>query len=639
MAALLPACTAPTQPPTKPPRFHQQQAYSRLVQLCDLGPRNNGSEGKRAAEELIQRVLREAGAEVSVHEFEHTVEGSPDPAKFKNIIGRIRPRDEGRVLIGTHYDTRSTADKDPDAQKRNEPIVGANDGASGVAVLLEMAMAWRSEPPPVGVDLIFFDGEDFGQGTQFQNYFLGSKAWMRDHPDYKPMWGVILDMVGDSSLRITKEKDSSALAPHVVERIWNAAARVDSRSFVKAAGSRIQDDHIAFLQKQIPVALLIDFDYPWFHTTADTPDKCSAASLGEVGRAVMEAVEAPQASCGRTVVYSGERLLTHTKQHQLSFVKFSVIRGSPLFSCMFHKTFHKIDTTFLVPGFVFWRSLPQNDLMTLRLKFLRLVRRSATSGHALALLIFCVVTLGCKSSPDQPVTTPPKNTVAGYEVVNVYPHDPGAYTQGLEFHDGKVLESTGEEGRSSLRVVDLPTGNVIKRITVPRPYFAEGLTLLNGKIYQLTWQHQKGFIYDANSFEKIGEFKYYGEGWGLTHANGQLVISDGSNRLRFLDPETFQVKKTISVLDNGSPIQQLNELEYVNGEIWSNVWHEDRIARINPENGQVVGWIDLKGLLAPNEVSDPEAVLNGIAYDEQNKRLFVTGKLWPKLFEIRIKEQ
>jgi len=224
----------------------------------------------------------------------------------------------------------------------------------------------------------------------------------------------------------------------------------------------------------------------------------------------------------------------------------------------------------------------------------------------------------------------------GYEVVHSWPHDPRAFTQGLVFHDGKLLESTGQEGRSSLRRTELETGKVLQKVDVPEPYFAEGTTLLKGKIYQLTWQHQLGFIYDAWTFDKIGTFNYQGEGWGLTNDGQSLILSDGTNRIRFLDPDNFQVRKTIAVVDGSMPVMEINELEYVQGEIYANIWHADRIARINPQSGLIVGWIDLKGLLAPGEVTDEEAVLNGIAYDETNGRLFVTGKLWPKLFEIRV---
>jgi glutamine cyclotransferase len=256
----------------------------------------------------------------------------------------------------------------------------------------------------------------------------------------------------------------------------------------------------------------------------------------------------------------------------------------------------------------------------------------------LLLLLLCLITNNCQTAP---TATPQKSgkqpvPISGYEVVHVFPHDPEAFTQGLAIHDSKFVESTGEVGRSSLRRVEIETGKVIQNVDVPPPYFAEGITLLKGKIYQLTWQHHLGFIYDAWTFEKLGEFNYAGEGWGLTNDGVSLILSDGSNKIRFLDPDNFQVKKTIAVLDGRTPVEEINELEYIKGEIYANIWHADRIARINPETGSVVGWIDLKGLLGPGDVDDEEAVLNGIAYDQVGDRLFVTGKLWPKIFEIRL---
>jgi glutaminyl-peptide cyclotransferase len=225
----------------------------------------------------------------------------------------------------------------------------------------------------------------------------------------------------------------------------------------------------------------------------------------------------------------------------------------------------------------------------------------------------------------------------GYEIVNTWPHDQDAYTQGLIFYEGKLLESTGQEGRSSLRLVEPETGKVLKKINVPRPYFAEGITFFKGRIYQLTWQHQLGFIYDVESFEKVGEFSYRGEGWGLTNDGSSLILSDGTNRIRFLDPNNFQVNRTISVLEGSTPVDRINELEYVHGEIYANIWQKDRVARIEPQTGRVLGWIDLTGLRPLSEAKDNEAVLNGLAYDESKDLLYVTGKLWPKLFEIRLK--
>lgn len=251
------------------------------------------------------------------------------------------------------------------------------------------------------------------------------------------------------------------------------------------------------------------------------------------------------------------------------------------------------------------------------------------------MLFLSIATVGCQNnsgskSGKQPVP------VYGYEVVHTWQHDRNAFTQGLVFHDGKLLESTGQEGRSSLRRVEMESGKVLQKVDVPSPYFAEGITLLKGKIYQLTWQHQLGFVYDAWTFEKIGQFNYAGEGWGLANDGQSLILSDGSNQIRFLDPVNFQVQKTIAVLDGNVPVVEINELEYVQGEIYANIWHADRIARIDPQTGHVVGWINLVGLLKPGEVQDEEAVLNGIAYDEAGGRLFVTGKLWPKMFEIRV---
>ena len=238
-----------------------------------------------------------------------------------------------------------------------------------------------------------------------------------------------------------------------------------------------------------------------------------------------------------------------------------------------------------------------------------------------------------------PVTTGAVSTPQyAYEVVNVYPHDRAAFTQGLEFRDGKLLESTGREGESTLRSVDLDSGQVLRKVDVPDQYFAEGLTVLNGKIYQLTWQHKIGFIYDYQTFKQIGEFSYQGEGWGLTNDGHSLILSDGTSRLRFFDPDSFRVLRTINVNENGKAISSLNELEFINGEIYANIWHDNRIAVINPQTGNVAGWLDCAGLIGQSQAADPEAVLNGIALDPASGRVFITGKLWPKLFEIKIKK-
>lgn len=225
--------------------------------------------------------------------------------------------------------------------------------------------------------------------------------------------------------------------------------------------------------------------------------------------------------------------------------------------------------------------------------------------------------------------------MSGYRVVNVYPHDPNAYTQGLIYRDGFLFESTGLNGRSSLRKVRLETGEIVQERSVDRMYFAEGLTDWQGRLIQLTWQSNVAFVYELSTFAPQQKFSYSGEGWGLTHDARQFIMSDGSEYLRFLDPDSFREVRRLAVHDGGVVIRDLNELEYVRGEIYANVWHTDRIARISPASGQVTSWIDMHGLMAPYRL-DSEAVLNGIAYDAKRNRLFVTGKLWPKLFEISV---
>ena len=226
--------------------------------------------------------------------------------------------------------------------------------------------------------------------------------------------------------------------------------------------------------------------------------------------------------------------------------------------------------------------------------------------------------------------------IYGYEIVNTYPHDSTAFCQGLIFANGVLYEGTGTYGASSLRKIDLQSGQVLKQQCLPAQYFGEGITLWRDRILQLTWQNRVGFVYDPDSLEALDTFRFSGEGWGLTHDGQRLIQSDGTAELRFLDPETFEVAQIMRVHSQGLRVSQLNELEYIAGEIYANIWHSDRIARISPTTGEVLAWIDLTGLLSARERGDPENVLNGIAFDAQGGRLFVTGKNWPKLFEIRL---
>lgn len=226
--------------------------------------------------------------------------------------------------------------------------------------------------------------------------------------------------------------------------------------------------------------------------------------------------------------------------------------------------------------------------------------------------------------------------VYGYKILNKYPHDTGAFTQGLVFDRGELFEGTGLYGKSSLRRIDLETGKVIKTQEISAAYFGEGITVFGDTIVQLTWQSNIGFVYDKNTFKMLRSFAYTTEGWGITHDGKNLIYSDGTATLYFINPETLTVVSRITVHDNNKPVTRLNELEYIDGQIYANVWQTDRIAIINPGDGKVTAWIDLSGLLQSQSYNQPADVLNGIAYEREKRRLFVTGKLWPWLFEIEI---
>ncbi|RMF04523.1 MAG: glutaminyl-peptide cyclotransferase [Chloroflexi bacterium] len=240
------------------------------------------------------------------------------------------------------------------------------------------------------------------------------------------------------------------------------------------------------------------------------------------------------------------------------------------------------------------------------------------------------------SSPPAEVAPVQPAPVYTYTIVNTFPHDRDAFTQGLIYLDDIFYEGTGLHGQSSLRKVNPQTGEVLQKIDLPQEFFGEGITVFGDRLFQLTWKSRRGFVYNKNTFEKVGEFEYPTEGWGITHDGTRLIMSDGSDTLYFWDPDTLAEIGRVRVRDEHGPVVRLNELEYINGEVFANVWQTDRIARIDPETGQVVGWIVLPNLLSAADRSEPVDVLNGIAYDAATDRLFVTGKFWPKLFEIRL---
>jgi len=247
-----------------------------------------------------------------------------------------------------------------------------------------------------------------------------------------------------------------------------------------------------------------------------------------------------------------------------------------------------------------------------------------------AVLVFsCLNLQGCSFFGNSDVIP-----VYTYNITNTYPHDRDAFTQGLVFEDGVLYEGTGLYAQSTLRRVELETGDILQIRELSDEFFGEGITTYGDEIIQLTWKSNVGFVYEKDSFELLQEFNYSTEGWGITHNGTCLIMSDGTSTLHFLDPQTFEEIGQLEVFANDDPVTRLNELEYVQGEIYANVWQTDRIARISPATGRVVGWIDLEGILTAEDRSEPVDVLNGIAYDADTDRLFVTGKLWPKLFEI-----
>ena len=259
-------------------------------------------------------------------------------------------------------------------------------------------------------------------------------------------------------------------------------------------------------------------------------------------------------------------------------------------------------------------------------------------GVVILLLAIALPLSGCR---DQSVqingSIPPEMTShMTYEVIRTYPHDPAAFTQGLLYHEGYLYESAGLYGQSSLRKVALETGEVLQRVDLPPAFFGEGLALWEEHLIQLTWLEGTGFIYALEDFTLLGQFTYPTEGWGLTHDGQRLIMSDGSHKLFFLDPGSMQITGFVEVTDQGQPVDRLNELEYIRGEVFANVWLTDEIVRVDPASGQVLGWIDLSGILQEAQITQSVDVLNGIAYDPDRNRLFVTGKQWPLLFEIRL---
>jgi glutamine cyclotransferase len=277
----------------------------------------------------------------------------------------------------------------------------------------------------------------------------------------------------------------------------------------------------------------------------------------------------------------------------------------------------------------FWRLLPYSRPAD------SVIIDSMRNGMEVTVLVFVLVQfIPARSGWQDGIA---KVTRTEYEVVGKYPHDPEAYTQGLVWYKGGFYESTGLYGRSSLRRVEFPSGKILRSIHMAPNIFAEGLALVDGNLVQLTWKSGKGFVYDRETFKLLREFQVDTVGWGLAFDGSQLILSDGSSTLTYMDPATFRPGKKLNVTLDGKPLENLNELEFIEGEIWSNVWMSDLIVRIDPASGRVTSYLDMRGLLPFNPDRSPDDVLNGIAFDPENRRIFVGGKRWPSLFEIRLK--
>ena len=277
------------------PSFDEQRAYSYLVKQCEFGPRVPGSAAHQACRQYLVEELRKHASTVAQQPFEHHVQRLQRTVSFTNLIAVFKPEAGRRILLGAHWDSRPWADRDPDSSKHAEPVLGANDGASGVAVLLEVARVLAAQPPPVGVDLILFDGEDCGDSGLPRSFAAGAQHFASQrHAQYQPAFGMLLDMVGDQDLQIYQESYSLRYAGTTVEKLWDYARRLELPAFIPAPGYEIFDDHVPFLEAGIPVVNIIDFNYPYWHTTSDSPDKCSPASLGQVGKLVLAAIYNPQ---------------------------------------------------------------------------------------------------------------------------------------------------------------------------------------------------------------------------------------------------------------------------------------------------------------------------------------------------------
>lgn len=554
----------------------------------------------------------------------HTWNATRPPNVIGEISGQTNPEDI--YILSSHLDNMPSGPVAP----------GADDNGSGSVANLLAAQLLSQYKWDCTLRFAFWTGEEQG--------LLGSAAYAENMiaPGDNVLGVLNLDMIAHDAV------DAPIVDLHT--RSWLPGSTSIANTFVDVVDAYdlalqpqvLQNvslgnysDNKSFWDEGIPAILAIE-DYddftPYYHTTQDAPStlnvdyyeaftKAAVGTFAHMSNCLSPGQFTPPAA-PQVSISQNDTAVQISWAHHLANAHYEV---------------HRHDTPYFVPN-------ETTKLADLAPPFADdIVYLDTTSAienpainHTYAILAYNdtgdMVQSTRVAEFDYALAPTP---VYGYKVINTYPHDAQAFTQGLVYTDATLFEGTGLYGKSSLRRVDLPTGTVLQQHDLAADYFGEGVTSFNDQLMQLTWQEQTGFVYDQTTFDQLDTFSYPTEGWGLTHDGTHLIMSDGSDNLYFLDPETYAEIGRISVHDQGESITKLNELEYINGEIFANIWYTNRIARINPQTGRVNSWVDLAGLLTAEEAQNAN-VLNGIAYDANNDRLFVTGKLWPKLFEITL---
>lgn len=571
------------------------------------------------ATQYIGEHLAAAGLAVTYHTW--------NAARPPNVIGEIsgQTHPEDIYILSAHLDNMPTGALAP----------GADDNGSGTVATLLAAELLSQYEWDCTLRFAFWTGEEQG--------LLGSNVYAENVITDENVLGVLnLDMIA-----------FDAVGGPIVDlhtRSWLPGSTTIANTFVDVVDvydlalqpQILQDNNLgnysdnkSFWDEGVPAILAIE-DYddftPYYHTIQDAPNTLNVAYYAAFAKAAVGTF-AHMSNC----LAPGQFAPPAVPQVDISHDDTAVHLTWPHHIANARYEVHRHDTPYFIPN-------ATTKIADITPPFIgdaiyidtTAAAQNPAINHTYAILAYNELDDAAQSNRvcefDFAINPTP---VYSYQVINTYPHDTAAFTQGLVYTDNNLYEGTGLRGQSNLRRVELATGSVLQQHDLDAQYFGEGITTFNDQIVQLTWQENTGFVYDQTTFAQQDQFSYPTEGWGLTHDGTHLIMSDGSDNLYFLDPETYAEVGRISVQDQGNPIIDLNELEYIDGEIFANVWLTNFVARIDPQTGNVNSWIDLSGLLTPAEAQQAN-VLNGIAYDANNERLFVTGKFWPKLFEITL---